>query len=68
MTRRPDFSEGRTLCARKDRPDVCRGMWLPEMGIWVAFRLAGMCLGEAQEFPAGVQSPPLRRAVRGKVA
>ena len=54
------FSEGRTLCARIERPSPCRGISLAEMARRAARAPIGRCPDEARAFLPGVRSPPLR--------
>jgi len=54
------FSEGRTLCARIERPSPCRGISLAEMARRAARAPIGVCPDEAQALLTGVRSPPLR--------
>jgi len=58
--RKPIFSEGRTLCARIERPSPCRGISLAEMARRAARGPIGRCPDEARAFLPGVRSPPLR--------
>jgi hypothetical protein len=58
--RKPIFSEGRTVCARIERPSPCRGISLAEMARRAARAPIGRCPDEARAFLPGVRSPPLR--------
>ena len=61
MTRKPIFSEGRTLCARFIRPPTNAKAFHYGQGVGrIAGRLLVTCLASARALLPGVRSPPLQ--------